>query len=64
MLAVPASNRVGGSWLLLLQSALNKDLPVLQSAALVLGLLYVLIMLAGDVTYRLLDPRIRTAVVT
>jgi peptide/nickel transport system permease protein len=49
---------------LLLQSALNKDLPVLQSAALVLGLLYMLIMLAVDVTYRLLDPRIRTAVAT
>lgn len=48
---------------LLLASALNKDLPTLQATAVVLGLLYVLIMIAVDVTYRLLDPRIRRGVV-
>jgi len=47
---------------LLLQSAVDKDLPTLQAAAVVLGLLYMLIMLLVDVTYRLLDPRLRREV--
>jgi peptide/nickel transport system permease protein len=47
---------------LLLQSAIDKDLPTLQAAAVVLGLLYMLIMLLVDVTYRLLDPRLRREV--
>ncbi len=47
---------------LLLQSALNKDLPTLQAATVVIGLLYMVIMLFVDVTYRLLEPRLRTEV--
>ncbi|WP_062349604.1 ABC transporter permease [Herbidospora yilanensis] len=48
---------------LLLQSAVDKDLPVLQSAAMVLGLLYMVIVLGADVAYRLLDPRVRLGAV-
>jgi peptide/nickel transport system permease protein len=44
---------------LLLQSATNKDLPTLQATAVVLGAAYLLVMVGADVTYRLLDPRIR-----
>ncbi|MCT9934441.1 ABC transporter permease [Planotetraspora sp. A-T 1434] len=44
---------------LLLQSAVDKDLPTLQAVAMVLGVLYMLIVLAADLTYRLLDPRVR-----
>jgi peptide/nickel transport system permease protein len=44
---------------LLLSSALDKDLPTLQATAMVLGLLYMLIVLAADLAYRLLDPRVR-----
>jgi peptide/nickel transport system permease protein len=44
---------------LLLRSALDKDLPTLQATALVLGVLYTLVVLAADVAYRLLDPRVR-----
>ncbi|MBT2227734.1 ABC transporter permease [Nonomuraea sp. NEAU-A123] len=44
---------------LLLSSAVDKDLPTLQATAMVLGLLYMLIVLAADVAFRLLDPRIR-----
>jgi peptide/nickel transport system permease protein len=47
---------------LLLNSALDKDLPTLQATAMVLGLLYIVIMFAVDVGYRLLDPRIRNGV--
>ncbi|GAA0965592.1 ABC transporter permease [Acrocarpospora macrocephala] len=49
---------------LLLQAAVDKDLPVLQAAALVLGLLYMVIVLGADVAYRLLDPRVRLGAVT
>ncbi|WP_066363822.1 ABC transporter permease [Herbidospora mongoliensis] len=48
---------------LLLQSAVDKDLPVLQAAALVLGVLYMVIVLGADVAYRLLDPRVRLGAV-
>ncbi|WP_220498539.1 ABC transporter permease [Microbispora sp. H10949] len=44
---------------LLLSAAVDKDLPTLQATAMVLGLLYMLIVLAADVAYRVLDPRIR-----
>ncbi|TQS43003.1 ABC transporter permease [Cryptosporangium phraense] len=47
---------------LLLNAALDKDLPTLQAAAMVLGLLYLLISLGVDVAYRLLDPRLRLGV--
>jgi peptide/nickel transport system permease protein len=44
---------------LLLQAALAKDLPMLQATAMVLGVLYMLVVLAADLAYRLLDPRVR-----
>lgn len=46
---------------LLLQSAVNKDLPTLQATAMVLGVLYMSVVLLADITYRLLDPRVRLA---
>ncbi|MFC1432055.1 ABC transporter permease [Streptacidiphilus sp. N1-3] len=47
---------------LLLQSAVDKDLPTLQATAMVLGLLYMLVVLLADLAYRLLDPRVRLGV--
>ncbi|MHA6765588.1 ABC transporter permease [Streptacidiphilus sp. PAMC 29251] len=44
---------------LLLQSAVDKDLPTLQATAMVLGLLSMLVVLLADLVYRLLDPRVR-----
>lgn len=44
---------------LLLSSATAKDLPTLQATAMVLGVAYLLVVLAADIGYRLLDPRIR-----
>jgi len=44
---------------LLLRSATDKDLPTLQACAMVLGAAYMLIVLAADLVYRLLDPRVR-----
>ncbi|MET8161595.1 ABC transporter permease [Sphaerisporangium sp. NPDC005289] len=44
---------------LLLRSAVDKDLPTLQTTAMVLGCLYMLIFLGADLVYRLLDPRVR-----
>jgi peptide/nickel transport system permease protein len=46
---------------LLLQSAVDKDLPTLQATAMVLGAAYMAVVLLADVTYRLLDPRVRLA---
>jgi peptide/nickel transport system permease protein len=51
-----------GLGLLLLNAALDKDLPTLQAAAIVLAVLYLVITLSVDVVYRLLDPRIRLGV--
>ncbi|GAA0371714.1 ABC transporter permease [Microbispora corallina] len=47
---------------LLLQSAIDKDLPTLQTTAMVLGILYMLVVLGADVVYRVLDPRVRLGV--
>ncbi|WP_328916897.1 MULTISPECIES: ABC transporter permease [unclassified Streptomyces] len=44
---------------LLLQAAVDKDLPTLQATAMVLGVLYMLVVLLADLVYRLLDPRVR-----
>lgn len=46
---------------LLLQAAIDKDLPTLQATAMVLGALYMAVVLLADLTYRLLDPRLRLA---
>jgi peptide/nickel transport system permease protein len=46
---------------LLLQSAVDKDLPTLQATAMVLGAAYMTVVLIADLTYRVLDPRVRLA---
>jgi peptide/nickel transport system permease protein len=43
----------------LVQSIFNRDYPAVQGAALVIAAAYVLLNLAVDLTYRMLDPRIR-----
>jgi peptide/nickel transport system permease protein len=47
---------------LLLQSAVDKDVPTLQATAMVLGVAYLTVTLLADIVYRLLDPRVRLAV--
>jgi peptide/nickel transport system permease protein len=47
---------------LLMQSAVDRDVPTLQATAMVLGLVYLAVALLADITYRLLDPRVRLAV--
>ncbi|WP_433305203.1 ABC transporter permease [Actinoplanes sp. CA-030573] len=46
----------------LLLAATDKDLPTLQATAMVLGVLYMTVVLLADLTYRLLDPRLRLAI--
>jgi peptide/nickel transport system permease protein len=46
---------------MMLDAALNKDIALLQAGALVAVLVAVLTQLAGDVVYRLVDPRLRAA---
>ena len=43
---------------LIVDSILARDYPVIQGAILIFGLLYILVNLAVDVTYALVDPRI------
>jgi len=44
---------------LVLQSVLDRDYPVIQGVILVVALLFILINLATDLTYGIIDPRIR-----
>ena len=44
---------------LMVDSILSRDYPVVQAAALFTALLFVLVNLAVDLAYGLLDPRIR-----
>src|SRR5205085_6904036 len=46
---------------LLIQAISRRDYPVVQGVVLVIAGLYVLINLAIDVTYGVLDPRLRTS---
>jgi peptide/nickel transport system permease protein len=48
-----------GIGLLLLRGAQSKDLPLLESAVLVVGIIYVVATLLADILYSLLNPRIR-----
>jgi ABC-type dipeptide/oligopeptide/nickel transport system permease component len=43
----------------MVDSILSRDYPVVQAAALFTALLFVLVNLAVDLAYGLLDPRIR-----
>ena len=44
---------------LAIEGIMGRDLPVVQAAILILALTYVLINLAADILYIVLDPRIR-----
>jgi peptide/nickel transport system permease protein len=44
---------------LMVQSILNRDFPVVQGVTLLFGVLVVLVNLATDLVYSLLDPRVR-----
>ena len=44
---------------LVVDSVFNRDYPVIQGVVLVTGLLYVLINLATDVLYAVINPRLR-----
>jgi peptide/nickel transport system permease protein len=44
---------------LMIQAILNRDFPVVQAVTLVFGVMVVLVNIATDVVYSLLDPRVR-----
>jgi ABC-type dipeptide/oligopeptide/nickel transport system permease component len=44
---------------LIVDSILARDYPVIQGTILIFGLLYILVNLAVDILYALIDPRIR-----
>jgi peptide/nickel transport system permease protein len=46
---------------LMVDSILNRDYPVVEAAALLIALIFVLVNLLVDLSYGLLDPRIRRA---
>jgi peptide/nickel transport system permease protein len=50
-----------GIGLLTYNSAVNKDMPVLEASVLLLGLVYLVTTLLADLAYSLLNPRIRYA---
>ena len=50
-----------GIGLTLLDAINSRDYPMIQATVLVLAVVYVLVNLLVDVTYRLLNPRIRLA---
>ncbi|MBV8711729.1 MAG: ABC transporter permease subunit, partial [Solirubrobacterales bacterium] len=43
----------------LYRAAIQKDFPVLQSAVLIVGVVYLVATLLADLAYSLLNPRIR-----
>lgn len=45
-----------GSWLL--ESVLSRDIPAIQSAILIVGILFIVINLMTDLSYRWIDPRL------
>ena len=46
---------------LIIDGILNKDFPMVQGVVLVVAVCYVLVNLAVDLVYAVLDPRIRYA---
>ncbi|MCY4317015.1 MAG: ABC transporter permease [Roseovarius sp.] len=50
---------IPGLGLLTVEAVLNRDFPAIQAVVLLFSLVYVLINLVIDLTYTLLDPRIR-----
>ena len=51
--------QIPGLGALLVQSVLTRDYPVIQALVLVFGVMVIVINLLADVTYSLVDPRIR-----
>jgi peptide/nickel transport system permease protein len=54
--------QVPGLGSLLVQSVLNRDYPVVQALVLVFGAMVIVTNLLADLTYRVVDPRIRLGV--
>jgi ABC-type dipeptide/oligopeptide/nickel transport system permease component len=50
-----------GIGLTLYDAIMSRDYPMVQASVLILAVAYVLVNLLVDVTYRLLNPRIRLA---
>jgi peptide/nickel transport system permease protein len=48
-----------GVGFLLIDAINNRDYPMVQAGALVLAMVFVLVNLLTDITYTLIDPRIR-----
>ena len=44
---------------LTLDAVLERNYPVVQSAVLVIGAMFMLVNLATDIVYGLIDPRVR-----
>jgi peptide/nickel transport system permease protein len=51
--------QIPGLGALLVQSVLTRDYPIIQSLVLVFGVMVIVINLLSDLTYSLVDPRIR-----
>jgi peptide/nickel transport system permease protein len=56
---VEAVFQIPGLGLLLVQSVLSRDYPVIQGLVLLFGVAVILINLLSDVTYAVIDPRVR-----
>jgi ABC-type dipeptide/oligopeptide/nickel transport system permease component len=50
-----------GIGLTLYDAIMSRDYPMVQASVLILAVAYVLVNLLVDITYRLLNPRIRLA---
>ena len=51
--------QIPGLGSLLVQSVLTRDYPVIQGLVFVFGVLVIVINLLADLTYALIDPRVR-----
>jgi peptide/nickel transport system permease protein len=59
LVAVEVLFNYQGIGLLVYESAREKDLPLLTSGVLVIGIVYLAVTLIADILYALLNPRIR-----
>ena len=51
--------QIPGLGSLLVQSVLNRDLPVIQALVLIFGVIVIATNLLADVAYAIVDPRVR-----
>ena len=63
LVAVELAFNYNGFGLLLLESVRQRDFPLLQASVLLVGVVYVVTTLLADVSYTLLNPRIRQAII-